>query len=255
MFNKLAKVISAATVLAMAVSFAPQSAFAEEDSIGEYSGGANNSSSFSFNLNFSVADANPDNSVGYFPGAFKNFNLAPGRFFTNSQICGNPVCPAGNVKVTKLSTDTSGNVLDLYIDGFKKQVTLAELQGLLSIKSAPGFDATKNEIVKYDVTFGSNSKPELVFFLQSQNSNLINSLSGLSGFTDPIPGLFPRDNSRTGALFSFSLQRVISQRIPEPTAIVGLLGIGFLGTLSLLKRSNMRSFVKNQNGKNFNIES
>lgn len=254
MINKLAKVISAATVLAMAVSLAPQSAFAEEDTIGEYSGGANNSSSFSFNLNFSVADANPDNSVGYFPGAFKKFNLDPGRLFTNSEICGNPVCPAGNVKVTKLSTDTSGNVLDLYIDGFKNQVTLAELQGLLSI-SAPGFDATKNEIVKYDVTFGSNSKPELVFFLQSQNSNLINSLSGLSGFTDPIPGLFPRDNSRIGAVFGFSLQRVISQRVPESSAIVGLLGVGFLGTLSLLKRSNVRSFVKNQNGKNFNIES
>ncbi|NMG09246.1 hypothetical protein DP117_21095 [Brasilonema sp. UFV-L1] len=243
----------------MAVSLAPQSAFAEEEvGIGEYSGSAINTSLFSFDLNFSVADENSDDSVGYFPGAIQNFNIDEGGFFTNSEICGIPVCPAGNVKVTKLSTDpTSGNVLDLYIGSENKPVKLAGLQDLLSIQSPPGFNVETNsdDIVRYDVTFGNNSEPELVFFLQSQDSNLINSLSGLGGFTNQIPGLFPShdvivsDDGNSvvlnGSVFSFSLQAT-SQRIPEPTAIVGLLGVGFLGTLSLLKRSDVRSFVKNQ---------
>jgi hypothetical protein len=245
------KVAVIAAAIGIAACLLPESAQA---GIGKASGNSTNTSHFSFDLNTSVADDNPGDCVGYFPGAIQNFNLDKG--FTNSQICGNSVCPPGNVKVTKLSKESiSGNVLDLYIGSEKKQVKLAGLQSLLSIKLPPNFNVETNDIVRYDVTFGNNYEPALVFFVQSKDSKLINDLSGLDQLKDRIPGLFPSrdvivsDDGNTlvlnGGVFSFSLQAT-SQQKSTATAIVALLAVVSLSTLSLLRRSEVGRFFKNK---------
>lgn len=252
-FRNFKKVAVIAAGIGIAACLLPDSAQA---GIAKASGGSTNSSNLSFDLNTSLTDQNPSDCVGYFPGAIKNFKIEGG--FTNSLICGNSVCPPGNVKVTKLRKEsTSGNVLDLYIGSEKKQVKLAGLQSLLSIKSPPGFNVETNDIVRYDVTFGNNYEPTLVFFVQSKDSKLINSLSGLDKLKDEIPGLFPSrdvivsDDGNTavlnGGVFKFSLQAT-SQQKSTATAIVALLALGSLSTLSLLRRSEVGRFFKNKIG-------
>ncbi|KAB8330354.1 hypothetical protein SD80_031725 [Scytonema tolypothrichoides VB-61278] len=247
------KVAVIAAAIGIAACLLPESA---QGGIGKASGSSTNTSRLSFDINTSLADQNPSNCVGYFPGAIKNFNIEGG--FTNSFICGNSVCPPGNVKVTKLRKEsTSGNVLDLYIGSEKKQVKLAGLQSLLSIKSPPNFNVETNDIVRYDITFGNTYEPALVFFVQSKDSKLINDLSGLDQLKDRIPGLFPSrdvivsDDGNTavlnGGVFSFSLQAT-SQQKSAATAIVTLLALGSLSTLSLLRRSEVGRFFKNKIG-------
>jgi hypothetical protein len=223
--NNLKKVIAAATVFTISACLVPQSAQA---GIAKGSGSAINTSFFTFDLNTSAL-----NQDGTFLGAIQNFNIAPGGFFENSEICGIPVCPLGNVMVTKLTTDSSSNIPGLNFG----------LEGLQRIFESAGSSNINfnNDVLRYDVTFvGSSSEPKLIWFIQSNDSNLINDLSGLTRFKT-IQGIFPNDvavfNSEgvnNGGLFTFSLQ-VPSEQVPEPSATASLVGIG--GAVSLLKHN------------------
>jgi hypothetical protein len=96
-----------------------------------------------------------------------------------------------------------------------------------------------NDVLRYDVTFvGTSSDPELIWFIQSNDSTLINDLSSLSRFSI-IEGIFPMGavldgQVNRGSRFTFSLQ-VPSEQVPEPSAIASLVGIG--SAVALLKRN------------------
>ncbi|GAA6619196.1 hypothetical protein [Scytonema sp. NUACC26] len=251
--SNLKKVIAVGIIFSVATILAPASARAI--SIGRASGNSINTGYFNFDV-VTVDDLTKnDDSIGVFPEAIQNFNIytrdSNGTFVSvNSDICGNPVCPPGNVTVTKLKIDpASGNVLNLNIGSDNQQINLKQLQELFTtvnkLPSESDFFES-NDIVRYDVTFDSNSQPNLIFFIQSNDSNIINDLSTLSQFNNTnILGLFPsrvvafnddRSVGNTGGVFDFKLQ-LPSQSVPEPRATAGLLGVGLLGTVSLIKKN------------------
>jgi hypothetical protein len=233
--NKLKKVTAVATVIATISCLIPQSAQA---GIFKASGNSTNTSQFTFDLDDSVQDqAGMDESKGEFPGAIQNFNFAPGGFFENSEFCGNAVCPPGNLTVSKLTADSSGDIPGLSFG----------LNGLQQIfdSNSPGssdIDFSK-DVLRYDVTFVSTSlEPVLIWFIQSNDSNLINDLSGLSQF-NTVKGIFPRDVAvfdnggfNNGGVSNISL-KAPSQEVPEPTATASLVGAGILGAVLRLKRN------------------
>ena len=100
------------------------------------------------------------------------------------------------------------------------------------INTAGLFD---NGGLRYDVTFPVSSD-RLTLFIPSTDSNLINSLSDLSQFTS-IPGVVTRSN---GEIERFGLSGFPASRpfqpVPEPTGTAGLLAVGVLGAVLLLKR-------------------
>jgi hypothetical protein len=235
--SDLKKVIAVGTIFSIVATLAPASAQAIR--IGKASGSSINASSFNFDV-VTVDDVTKDDeSLGFFPEAIQDFNTGS---LNNVSICGNSVCPPGNVTVTKLRTDpASGNVLNLNLGSDNQQISLKQLQEKLSAKLPINFNFESNDVVKYDVIFGSSSKPNLIFFIQSNDSNLINDLSTLSRFTDTqIPGFFPSlvtsidDGSFENSAFEFSLQ-FPSQLVPEPEANTALLGVGVLGVVLLMK--------------------
>jgi hypothetical protein len=235
--NNLKKVIAAATVFTISACLAPNYAQA---GIAKGSGSAINRSEFEFYLDTSVEDQNRNDKVGVFPGAIQNFNILPGSsILNNSKICGNAICPPGNVTITKFKTDYSGNIPGLNF-GLKGLQNLFE-----SADGLEGFSNTINfsnnvDVLLYDVKFVKNNpEPALIWVIQSNDP--IKDLSSLSRFSQ-IQGIFPSDvklandgsveASGEGGVFQFSLQQV-----PEPTATASLVSVGTLGAVSLLKRN------------------
>ena len=231
--NTFKKVMAVATVLATISGLVPQSAQA---GIMKASGRSINTSFFTFDLDNSIQDqAGMDMNKGEFPGAIQNFNLEPGGAFNNSGICGNPVCPPGDVTVSKLTTDSSGNIpgLSFGLDG---------LQQIFDAISPSGIDFSK-DVLRYDITFlGTSPEPALIWFIQSNDSNLIKDLSGLSQF-NTIQAIFPGDvgvfdggNVNNGGKSNISLEAA-SEQVPEPTATASLVCVGTLGAVLRLKRN------------------
>ena len=221
--NKFKNVLAVTTTLALASCLVPEVAQA---GLLRGNGGATNTSTF----DISIEDSIPGNN-GYFSGAIQNFNLSPGSFFTNSQICGAPTCPLGNLTVSKLSTDSTGNIAGLDFG----------LEGLNTIFSNSNINFSLGD-TRYDVTFvATTPAPELIWFIDSKADSSINNLSDLSKY-DSINGIFPSDvavfddgSVNNGGRFSFSVKPV-----PEPSTTAGVVGVGVLGAASLLKRNKNR---------------
>jgi hypothetical protein len=229
--NKLKKVTAVATVIATISCLIPQSAQA---GIVKASGRATNLSRITFDLDDSIQNqAGTDKSKGEFPGAIQNFNIV--GFFNNSSFCGNDTCPPGDLTVSQLTTDSNGNIPGL---GFG----LGPLQEIVNVPSTPTIDFSKN-VLRYDVRFVSTKpQPDLIWFIQSNDFNLINDLAGLSQFKT-ITGIIPRDvlvfDNRVvndGGRFGISLEGS-SKEVPEPTATASLVGVGILGAVVGLKRN------------------
>lgn len=203
---KLRKATIVAAFLAVATCLVSEPAQA---GIAKGNGSSTNTSQFSFDLDDSTGIGN-----GRFPGAIQNFNLKPDGFFTNEEICGKKVCPPGDLTVTQLTTDSSGNITGLNFG-------LEALNEALRIQD-PNVNLSLG-VTKYEVNFvGTDPTPELIWFVNSNDTNLINDLSSLSKF-DPILGIFPDDISvfknpdgtigvGNGGTFSFSL-------VPEQSCV------------------------------------
>jgi hypothetical protein len=186
-----------------------------------------------FEIDTTVQDqAQADNTRGYFPGAIQNYIRRAGSFegdiFESSSL--------GNLTVSKLTSDATGNVLGLVDPTSGLQITLNQLQDVFSDVN---FNFS-NDVLRYDVSFPSipDSTNRLIFFIPSNDSNLINNLSGLTQF-NKLEGIIPRETSFSGIGGGggrFTINQASSQRVPEPTATASLLGIGALGVASLVKR-------------------
>lgn len=217
---------SVAVAVGIAVCLVPQSAEAQR---ARRSGSAALNSILDFEIDTTVQDQDQaDNSRGYFPGAIQNYtrlNLQDRSLLESS--------PLGNLTVSKFTSDATGNVLGL-VDTNGLEITLNRLEQLL-----PNVDFS-NDVVRYDVAFDSitSSTNNFSFFIPSNDSNLINNLSGLTQFNQLrgiLPGVVsPNDNIR--GTFCLSEQGSCLQ-VPEPTATAGLLGVGALGVASLVKRN------------------
>jgi len=217
---------SVAVAVGIAVCLVPQSAQAQR---ARWSGNSVNNSIVDFEIDTTVQDRDQaDNSRGYFPGAIQNYtrlSLDRSSILESSSL--------GNLTVSKLTSDATGNGLGL-VDTNGLQITLNRLQQLL-----PDVNFS-NDVLRYDVAFDSSpsSTNNFSFFIPSNDSNLINNLSGLIRFNQ-LRGILPENvgsNDDTTGTFRL-LQQDSSQRVPEATATAGLLGVGALGVASLVKRN------------------
>ncbi|MBD2430027.1 MULTISPECIES: hypothetical protein [Fischerella] len=218
--NNFNKVIALGAVFTTLFCLIPESSQAQR---ARWTGNSINTATFTFDLDTSVKDRDRRDNKGYFPKAIQNFNIDPGGAFTNSQICGKDPCPPARVRVTKLKTDSNGNVVGIKI-GDGKTITLEELQKLFTtVNSDIDFS---QDVIRYDISFfGTSSEPEMIWFVQSHDSNLINNLTSLSELNQ-IQGMFPRyvdiddtDDTQvnTGGIFTIS-QPSPASTTPEPTS-------------------------------------
>lgn len=258
--NNFKKVATIATVFTTIACLVPKSAYG----LGNGSGFSSNQIDFNFSL-VDVKDVEKDPKTGFFPKAIQNFDISPtsgSSNITNGNLCGQvDVCPFGDVKVTELVENPIGNIPDLMIlddeTGKEKAISRNQLQeildnGIKDLNTRRNFNFPEikvNEnitVLRYDITFPTFPddpipSPELIWFVQpkdpSQIDNLINDLSGLSQFKE-IVGLFPRDAELGDSTGPGVIGVLMS--VPEPTATASLLGIGILGTASLLKRGKAR---------------
>ncbi|KAB8317346.1 hypothetical protein SD81_018745 [Tolypothrix campylonemoides VB511288] len=226
MINKLAKVISAAAVLTMAASFAPESALAQK-----FSGGANNTSdTLEFDLNTSAPYTGDT-----FSGAIQNAIYKVGE--------GSDVGSSGDVvyfKPADLTIETvSGAGLNNRQSNFQGQ-----------------FGTTA---VKYKATLEENSDPKrfisFEFFapdiepFTNRTSLSIFNASNLTPFLNPQGQVrFPENiSSLTSNPLNLSLSSssgfVLTPgsdnvtKVPDPATTASLLGFGIVSTALLRKRN------------------
>jgi hypothetical protein len=248
--NSLKTIIAVATAFNIAACLVTESA--QAIGIGRFSGNASNASSFTFDL-VDVQDQAPnDSSVGVFPGAIQNFNFQTDFPRSTITFCGKETCP-GNVTVTKFTTDSNGNA--------------PGIPGLTWTRGTTDFNFTareisnrinfNNNVFRYDVTFdGVSTEPALVWFIESNDFNLIKDLSGLNQFQEIVGTYVGRFARGTGTYpFYISRGEILSQQVPEPSITHALLGLGVLGTVSLLKRN--KRFLKSvtQNSSSLSLKS
>ncbi|MBW4428446.1 MAG: hypothetical protein KME50_29465 [Nostoc desertorum CM1-VF14] len=205
--NFFQKSVVFATGVAIVACLMPNVAQAQRVRFG---GKSINGYSVSFDIDHTVPEIEPglgNQNLGYFPRAIKNFNVVPTNGVDNSTICGQINCPDGNLTITRLEIDSSGNVTNLLIDGSDTPVPLTTLEDLVNNidnnveNSGSDIDFSKN-IFRYDVTFNRNdsilpSRPALVWFVQSNNTNFINNLSRLNR-VETIRGIVPASASGGG---------------------------------------------------------
>jgi len=191
----LKKISVIAVVVGMAVCLVPKSVRAQR---AQWSGRSINTSIFTFDIDTTVKNQSKSKDMGFFPGAIQ-VNFTHG--FTNSQFCGSNSCQ-GNITVTKLNIDASGNILGL-LDQNGNPIGLNRLQQFF-----PDID-NRNDVLRYDITFPqipntiSNSiAHKFILFIPSNRCILKNYLSGLTDFKD-IEGLIPLDvsSSSNGGTF------------------------------------------------------
>jgi hypothetical protein len=246
MINKLAKVISAATVLAMAVSLAPQSASAEEEfSIGEFSGSANNANDrLEFDLNTSAPYTG-----NRFSGAIQNAIYKVGD--------GSPV-----------NVGSSGDVVyfkpaDLTIETVDPNLETVSGQGSNINNRGSSFQGQfGTTAVKYKATLEENSDskrfisfeffaPDIEPFTNRTSLSIFNALN-LTPFLNPQGQvIFPENISSLGTDPRFYLSdlresssgRIFTPgsddvtKVPDPATTASLLGFGIVSTALLRKRS------------------
>ena len=201
------------------------------DQTTDFSGNSNDppNVNINFSLDTSVQNTNsPGSAQGEFPGAIQNFtdsgnpnsNLRPLSF------------PSGDLTASRLTTDPTGNFPGLDI-GYN------DITG-----NTPSSNFSNHEGLRYDVTF-ANTSETLTLFIPSNDSSLINSLSGLSDFlssngVNQIEGVARRDGIEEKFIITNpqpSRQGFTFTTVPEPNATASLLGLGAMGAVSLLKRN------------------
>jgi len=192
--NNLKKLLVATTVFTIATCLVPNSAQA---GLGKPSGSSAHIPVFNFDIDTNSPEQPPglgNDSLGFFPEAIKNFTTT--GFLENLSFCGSDPCSFADLTITKLVTDSDGNVSNLKIGSDGRKVSLGELQNIFDIpildNPNPASINFSQDVLRYDVTFiGTNPEPELVWFIQSNRSNLINDLSGFTSFKT-VEGIFPR---------------------------------------------------------------
>lgn len=239
--NSLKAVIAVVTAFNIAACLVTESAHAI--GIGTFSGGAivaapNN---FTFDLEDVQDQAPNDDSVGVFPGAIQNFNFSfqpeRGEVTRNSSVCGQEVCPPGTLTVTKFSLDSGDNIPGINFNPAGGDLNASLLSTVVDFSK---------DVFRYDVNFGTSSAPELIWFIESNDSSLINDLSALIK-VDPnkTVGLYAilGPNVRYESFrFSNIFGQSTSQQVPEPSITPALLGLAVLGTVSLSQRN--KRFLK-----------
>jgi hypothetical protein len=247
--NSLKTVIAVATAFNIATCLVTESAQAK--GIGTFSGNAVLSplTSFTFDIEDVQDQAPNDDSRGVFPGAIQNFNyqrLSVRPETNNSDVCGQEDCPPGTLTVTKFSLDSVDFPgIDLNNNPDRLDLNTLLKQRLFIFSSNVDFS---QDVLRYDVNFDNTSpSPELIWFIQSNDSNLINDLSALINVDrNKIVALlatsFP--DVTYGGSFTFSniSGQSTSQQVPEPSITHALLCLGVLGTVSLLQRN--KRFLK-----------
>ncbi|BAY16447.1 hypothetical protein NIES21_22750 [Anabaenopsis circularis NIES-21] len=233
MMNKaFKKIVGVAVLITLAVSMMPDAAQARRV---RYSGRSINGQIIDFDINATVPEQSPglgNDNLGYFPGAIQDFNIAlPSSDISNLAICGEDPCPLGDLTISRLTTEADGSVSNLNIDG-GSTVTLNSLQNFF-------FDGGINflgNVLRYDISFlggATSNQPNVVWFVQSDDSNLINNLASFDG-VNRIVGFFPSQAS-SGGTFTIDRQNT-SQPVPEPSTVAAsLLSVGALGMRSLLQ--------------------
>ncbi|MCC5639988.1 hypothetical protein LC593_30000 [Nostoc sp. CHAB 5844] len=230
--NALMKVVGAATLMTLAATMMPDAAQAQRF---RYSGRSINGQVIDFDVNTTVTEQSPglgNDNLGYFPGAIQDFNIAlPSSDISNLAICGQDPCPLGDLTISRLTTEADGSVSNLNIDG-GSTVTLNTLQNFF-------FDSGINflgNVLRYDLSFLGgvvNNQPDVVWFIQSDDSRLINDLTSFDR-VNRIVGFFPSQAS-SGGTFTIDQQNS-SQPVPEPSTVAAsLLSVGALGMRSLLQ--------------------
>ncbi|NMG22926.1 hypothetical protein [Brasilonema bromeliae] len=279
MINRLAKVISAATVLAMAVSLAPQSASAqtvsstpqpapaqqqpvsvlEELPPGRVSSPVNGfpEDTLEFNINTSAPNSSAPNNAKIFYGAIQNpvyiDEPSPGidnSTETRKEYKFNP----GDLKVSPVEiSDELRDVLNQSRDD----------QGPSSFENKYG-----NTVVKYESRLEDNSNPKnfvnFAFYAPATepftnlNSLSVFNASNLTPFLNsqgqvrfpkylsPLNGplLDPQPNT---TLLSLTPIPDNVTKVPEPAATASLLGFGIVST-ALLRKRNKRLETSLSNG-------
>ncbi|MEC4817227.1 MAG: hypothetical protein SAK29_28750 [Scytonema sp. PMC 1069.18] len=168
-----------------------------------------------FSLNPSVEDINSLESVGEFPRAVQNFTTSG-----NQETGLSPLSfDYGTVRTSRLTSDSTTGAF-------------------------PGVNLN-NDGLRYDVTF-ENGSETLTLFIPSNDSSLINSLSGLSEESDGIQGVVTYSDGRLATIVSTNIPgrqafTVTTVSVPESTATAGLVGLGALGAVSVLKRNKRLS--------------
>ncbi|QDL09059.1 hypothetical protein DP114_15160 [Brasilonema sennae CENA114] len=238
MINRLAKFISAATVLAMTVSFAPQSALAQK-----FSGAVNNN--IEDTLEFDLETSAPNRS-GIFYGAIQN-----------PVYIDKPPFQLGDS--TETSREYKFNPADL-------KVSLAEisdsLRNVLNTQSSGSSFENKygSTVVKYEARLEDNSNPKnfVNFAFYAPYTEPFTNLNSLSVFN--ASNLTPFLNSQGQVIFPKYISPLNESdpqlnplpnstllfltptpddvtKVPEPAGTASLLGFGIVSTALLRKRN------------------
>ncbi len=232
MVKKLATSISAAVVLAMAVSFAPESASAQEEfSIGEFSGNAvNTTDMLEFGINTSIDGTVINTNEVRFPGAIQQatYKVGSGSSFPND-VEFNP----GELKASLISLTP-------------------ELLNFISAKDSSFDDKFQTQAVKYKARLENSSNQFINFEFYAPyiepftnlNSLSVFNASNLTQFLDTDGKVvFPRflsslngDSVNELSAFSLTPARDNVTKVPEPAITASLLGFGIVSTALLRKR-------------------
>ncbi|NMF61309.1 hypothetical protein DP113_15115 [Brasilonema octagenarum UFV-E1] len=247
MINKLAKVISAAAVLTMAVSLAPQSALAQK-----FSGQANNvNDRFSFEINPSASYTG-----GIFSGAIQN------AIYTDNDSLA--VLNAETPKDYKLNQGDLKVSLESISDS---------LQQALNVRSSSFKGKFGSTVVKYEARLEDNSNPKnfihFAFYapytepFTNLNSLSIFNASNLTPFLDSSGSVsFPKylwglkfDDNLEPNPFNEDDYRTFDwtpdsdrKKVLEPAATISLLVFGIVST-TLLRKRNKRPEINLSNAK------
>jgi hypothetical protein len=188
-----------------------------------------------FEIDASVLDVNPDNNLGFFPGAVRDFRRL-----------GNPDAefPSESLSIT------SGNITASRVtpQQLERNFGFNAFQSLRTdTRDLNANRFTSNNIVQYELTFNENPG-QFFLFTPSTDSNLVNSLSAFTQITTS-QGLFRRQigNNTNIERYGFSnpLSTILlnpsttpqtdqARTVPEPTAIFGMLI--FATSVTLLRK-------------------
>jgi hypothetical protein len=199
-----------------------------------------NVSLIEFSLDTSVEDINLAPDLGEFPGAIQNFRV-------DSEVDDVPdlFLSSGTVRTSRLVFNANNEVDPIIVDYSNPD----NIDNISRFDLSP--DATSNNWLRYDVTF-PDSTATSALFLPSNDSSLINSLSGLNDFfsSNPIQAVVSRPDvdrveSRIAKIVASNpdpaRRSLTFVTVPEPTATASLLGVGALGAITLLKRNKRQS--------------
>jgi hypothetical protein len=253
MINSFKKLALVTTLLTLVTSLVPKSA---EAGLARFTGRSTNETVINFDL-----DTNAPLVDGVFLGAVKNFNRGNTYYVYSSntyyysyynrnlETCGSDICPLANLKVSKLVTNADGYITGLTFNR-GKEINLDSLQTVFNSNYFYNINFSE-DVVRYDLFFGTDLKPTLIWFVQSSDLSLTTNLSKLSEFSN-IQGIFPGNiieleffpggnikyDAINGAIFGLNSN---SQAVPEPnSSLVGLLGVGMLGAASLRYKKRLQ---------------